>query len=104
VAHELFLLVQGELSVLTDTTDGRLRRLSTVSAGMGFGERAMVVGAVRTAFVRADVPSVCWVLGRSDFDHLEASHPQLKLRLLENLLQSATNTLDRLSYEVLGET
>jgi glutaminase len=102
-ANELFLIVQGELSVLTDTTDGRLRRLSTLAAGTAFGEPSMVQGSVRTAFVRADVPSVCWVLERSAFDALELSNPELKIRLLENLLRSATQTLGRLSFEVIAE-
>jgi glutaminase len=102
-ASELFLLVQGELSVLTDTPDGRLRRLSTLAAGAAFGEPSMVEGAIRTAFVRADIPSVCWVLERSAFDSLEASNPDLKIRLLENLLRSATHTLGRLSFEVIAE-
>jgi glutaminase len=102
-ASELFLLVQGELSVLTDTPDGRLRRLSTLAAGAAFGEPSMVEGAIRTAFVRADIPSVCWVLERSAFDSLETSNPDLKIRLLENLLRSATHTLGRLSFEVIAE-
>jgi glutaminase len=102
-ANELFLLVQGELSVLTDTTDGRLRRLSTLAAGTAFGEPSMVQGAVRTAFVRADSSAVCWVLERSAFDSLEDTTPELKIRLLENLLRSATQTLGRLSFEVLAE-
>ena len=103
VANELFLLVQGELSVLTDTPDGRLRRLSTLTAGMGFGEPSMVEGSTRTAYVRADMPSVCWVLSRSAFDSLEVSSPELKIRLLENLLRTSTRTLGRLSFEVLAE-
>ena len=102
-ANELFLLVHGELSVLTDAHDGRLHRLSTLAAGMVFGEPSMVEGSTRTAFVRADVPSVCWVLSRSAFDALEAAHPELKIRLLENLLRSATQTLGRLSFEALAE-
>jgi glutaminase len=89
--------------VLTDTPDGRLRRLSTLTAGMGFGEPSMVEGSTRTAYVRADLPSVCWVLSRSAFDSLETSSPAVKIRLLENLLRSATRTLGRLSFEVLAE-
>jgi len=102
-ANELFLLVQGELSVLTDTPDGHLRRLSTLAAGMSFGEPSIVEGSTRTAFVRADVRSVCWVLSRAAFAALEAAHPELKIRLLENLLRSATQTLGRLSFEALAE-
>jgi glutaminase len=102
-ANELFLLVHGELSVLTDTPDGHLHRLSTLAAGMAFGEQSIVEGSIRTAFVRADVASVCWVLSRSAFDSLELANPELKIRLLENLLRSATQTLGRLSFEVLAE-
>lgn len=102
-AAELFFLVDGALSVLSDLPDGRLRRLATLSPGMGFGEPAMVKGATRTASVRADRPSVCWVLKRADLDSLDASAPVVKIRLLENLLRSATKTLDRLSFEVIAE-
>jgi len=89
-AEELFLLVRGGLSVLTDLPDGRLRRLATLSSGMGFGEHSMGEGAIRTAFVCADRPSVCWVLKRSTFESLDTSCPALKIRLLQNLLRSAT--------------
>jgi glutaminase len=102
-AAELFLLVEGALSVFSDLPDGRLRRLATLSPGMGFGEPAMVEGATRTASVRADQPSVCWVLKRADLDGLDASAPVLKIRLLENLLRSATKTFDRLSFEAVAE-
>ncbi|TFG98692.1 MAG: cyclic nucleotide-binding domain-containing protein, partial [Myxococcales bacterium] len=102
-ADELFLLVAGALSVLSDLADGRLRRLATLSPGMGFGEPSMVEGATRSAFVRADRPSVCWVLKRATFASLDANCPELKIRLLENLLRSATNALGRLSFEALAE-
>jgi glutaminase len=98
-ADELFLLVRGGLSVLSDLPDGRLHRLATLRPGMGFGEPAVVGASTRTAFVRADRPSVCWTLGRASFDSLEASSPALKIRLLENLLRSATGTFARLSFE-----
>ena len=103
-ARELFLVVSGALSVLLEGSDGRLRRLSTLTAGMGFGELSMVgADATRTAFVRADDPAVCWVLGRSAFASLDTECPDLKIRMLENLLRSATQTLGRLSFEVLAE-
>jgi len=102
-ADELFLLVRGALSVISDLPDGRLRRLATLSPGMGFGEHSMLAGASRTAFVRADRPSVCWVLKRADFDALEVSSALLKIRLLENLLRSATKTLGRLSFEAVAD-
>jgi CRP-like cAMP-binding protein len=102
-ADELFLLVQGALSVVTDLPGGRVRRLATLSPGVGFGEPSMIEGAVRTASVRADRPTVCWVLTRAAFDSLDTSRPPLKIRLLENLLRSATATFGRLSLEAVSE-
>ena len=100
---ELFLVVRGELSVLSEAPGGAIRRVATVSAGMGFGEASMLDGAVRTAFVRADRPSVCWVLKRSSFDSLDAACPALKIRLLENLLRSATTIFSRLTSDALAD-
>jgi glutaminase len=102
-ADELFLLVQGAVSVLSDRLDGRVRRLATLSPGMGFGEPSMVEHTTRTAFVRADRPSICWVLKRASFDSLGAARPEAKIRLLENLLRSASRTVSRLSVEVVSE-
>ena len=102
-ADELFLIVQGALSVVADLPDGRLRRLATLSPGVGFGEPSMIDNAVRTASVSADRSSVCWVLKRKIFDSLDTSHPRLKIRLLENLLRSATATFGRLSLEAVSD-
>ncbi len=101
-ADELFLLVRGELSVLADTAGGRLRRLSTLSPGMGFGEPFLIEHATRSAFVRADRASVCWVLSRDRFRKLAAVAPGLEAKLLQNLLASTTRILERLSMEALG--
>jgi CRP-like cAMP-binding protein len=77
--------------------------LTTVTAGMGFGEPSMIEEAVRSAFVRAERKTVCWVLKRAAFESLDASCPALKIRLLENLLRSATSTWSRLSFEAAAE-
>jgi glutaminase len=101
-ADELFLLVYGDLSVLTDTADGRLRRLATLSPGMGFGESFLVEGATRTAFVRADGPAACWVLSRAAFRRAVAAVPAIEGKLLQNLLRSTSRIIGRLTVEVLA--
>jgi glutaminase len=103
-AHELFLIVRGELSVFAENPAGRARRLSTLSVGMGFGESALVEQATRSAFVRADRHSVCWVLNRASVESLRVSHPRLALTLFENLLRSTWRIVDRLSRESLART
>jgi len=42
-------------------------------------------------------------LQRATFDSLDGSCPTLKIRLLENLLRSATSTFSRLSVEATAE-
>ena len=101
LATELFLLVCGELSVLNDTSSGELQRLSTISPGMCFGELSVVDPAQRTAFVRADGPAVCWVLGHAELASLSERHPTLKIKLLENLLRASSRIISRLSAEAV---
>jgi CRP-like cAMP-binding protein len=74
-----------------------------VSPGLGFGEPAAADGAVRTAFVRADEDAVCWVLSASALHALEATHPLIKIRVLENLLRSNARIVDRLTREAVAE-
>jgi CRP-like cAMP-binding protein len=62
-ADELFLVVRGGLSVVSESPDGRQRRLATLSPGVGFGEPSIVEGAGAPARC-ADRGSVCWVLAR----------------------------------------
>lgn len=99
----LYLLVRGRLSVLADDARGRLRRLATLSPGMGFGEPAVVDDTRRSAFVRADEASACWVLKNALVHSLETSGPQLKIRLLENLLRSTSRIVDRLTREAVSD-
>jgi glutaminase len=98
-AKELFLLVRGELSVLSASPTGELQRLSTISPGMCFEEVSIVEGAERTAFVRADRPATFWVLHRNDFASLSTTDPVLKIKLLENLLRASSRTIHRLGID-----
>lgn len=99
-ADALFLVMRGEASVVIELPAGTWRRLSTLSAGMSFGEAALMPGAVRTAHVRADTPLECLKLAAATLAQLETDHPRLALRLLRNLLVSSNETAGRLTAEV----
>ncbi|MDP3822564.1 MAG: glutaminase A [Burkholderiales bacterium] len=99
-ADAIHFLMRGEVSVVVDLVAGGQKRLSTLSAGMCFGERALMAGGVRSVDVRADTPVECWALDASAFFRLEQTHPALAIRLLRNLLQSTTNTASHLTAEV----
>jgi len=99
-ADRFYFLASGEVSVVTELPSGELKRLSTLSRGMTFGELAAVSRTTRSADVRADEPAQCWALPVAAFDRLAETHPDVKLVLLENLLANVCQTVARLTHEV----
>jgi glutaminase len=99
-ADALYLLVAGEVSVLLGLPDGTQRRLGTLSAGMGFGEAALLTQGVRSADIRADSPVECYRLSISSLRVLETEAPGLVIKLLTNLLRTSTAITARLTAEV----
>ncbi|MDE2274950.1 MAG: glutaminase A [Burkholderiales bacterium] len=96
----LYLLLRGEVSVTVELPGGGHKRLSTLTAGMSFGELALVNGGLRSADVRADTQVECCALPTTALARLEAERPSLMIRLLHNLLANATLTAVQLTAEV----
>ena len=84
-ARELFFVARGAVSVLVPAEASAHRRLATFSAGMVFGEMAVIDRAPRSARIVADTEVECDVLSLDDFEKLSTSHPGVKIKLLENL-------------------
>jgi glutaminase len=99
-ADALYLVSAGEVSVIVSLPGGGHKRLSTLSAGMVFGEAALIAGGQRSADVRADTAVDCWVLSAGVFERLKLEHPSLAITLLHNLLASSSETIGRLTLEV----
>lgn len=99
-AEDIYLLMSGQVSVVVDLPDGRRRRLSTLTAGMTFGELAIVDRAARSADVRADTQVECSVLSAAAFHRLGETHPEIHIALLQNMLRGAYQMVSRLNQEV----
>jgi glutaminase len=99
-ATSLFFLMEGKASVTIDLPGGGQRRLTTCTPGMLFGEMAIVERRPRSASVRADTAVECLVLGLDDFESLTATHPDIKVKLLENFARSLSVRVRRLTEEV----
>jgi glutaminase len=99
-ADGLFLLLRGEVSVTLELPQGGAKRLSTLTAGMSFGEMALVTGGQRSADVRADTAVDCGVLSADAFRALETERPGLMIHLLHKLLLGLGQTAVRLTAEV----
>lgn len=99
-ADEIFLIMQGEVSVAVELAGGRAKRVATQSAGMIFGELALFRHTTRSADVRADGPVECYVLTKTELDRLRETHPKVRMVLLENLLRNVADMLALLQEEV----
>jgi CRP-like cAMP-binding protein len=92
--------MRGQVSVTVDVPGGRVARLSTISPGMAFGELAVIDRSTRTADVRADAPAECRLLSAEVLDRLGDTDPEIKMRILENLLRSVHRMVSRLNHEL----
>ena len=99
-ADALYLLMRGEVSVVVGLEAGGYKRLATLSAGMSFGETALLADGRRSADINADTDVDCLMLSAATVAALEQERPGLMIRLLHNLLQNSADTTARLTAEV----
>lgn len=99
-ADAVYLLLRGQVSVVVDLPGGGHKRLSTLSAGMSFGELGLLGGGLRSADVRADTAVECATLDTATLERLQVERPALAIALLRNLLKGATRTAVQLTGEV----
>jgi len=94
--RELFLIAQGAASVkLQLASAGRENRLATFSAGIVFGELALLDPGPRSASVEADQDMVCYVLTEDAFEQLRKDHQDIAIKLLTNLGRELSRRLRR---------
>jgi len=99
-ADEIYLLMSGEVSVRVDLPNGQIKRLSTLSPGMAFGEIAVINRSVRSADVHADKHVECYLLSTTAFEELGETNPMIKMTLLQNLLRNFYRMLTMVEREV----
>jgi glutaminase len=99
-ANGMYLIMRGRVSVTVDLPNGQVKRLSTLSTGMAFGELGMIDRCVRNADVRADLPTECALIPIEGYDRLDRQSPAVKMHILENLLRQLSRTVSRLNQEV----
>jgi sulfate permease, SulP family len=104
-SDELYLVAKGSASVrLRLAGTDREIRLVTFSAGISFGDVALLDREARSATVEADEDLVCYVLTRTNFEKITIEHPAVAIKLLINLgrelsarLRRATRTIHQLA-------
>lgn len=102
-AEEIFFLVKGEVSIILHKKDDvQQTRISTFSAGMCFGELALIGVSKRTADVIADSDISCRILPVETLNRLGESDYSLKICLLENLAKKLARNLQQSNLEVIA--
>jgi CRP-like cAMP-binding protein len=81
----VFLIRDGEVSVVLPLADGSHQRIATLSSGMTFGEMAMINNAPRSAYVHADGAVHGWSFSARSLDRLAVEFPDIKIAVLQNL-------------------
>jgi glutaminase len=99
-ADHLYLVVRGRASVMLQAPTGARKRLATFSAGMAFGEMAVMDRAPRSATVVADTDLVCDLIKVDAFERMTEEAPAIKIKLLENIGLSLCHKLRKTNREL----
>jgi glutaminase len=99
-ARAMLFLARGSVSVFVPLASGGRKRLATFSAGMVFGEMALIDRAPRSATIVSDNEAECDLLNLEDFDRLSISHPGIKIKLLENMSLILSRRLRKANLEL----
>ena len=90
-SHEMLILLKGKLSVTGEAGEV----LAMLSAGTSTGEMGLFTGAPRSANISAAESSACLLIRRADLMTLFSSHPQMHLRMLQNMVNLLSDRLSR---------
>ncbi len=97
----VFLIRDGEVSVVLALANGAHQRIATLSGAMSFGEMAMLGHAPRSANVHADTVVRCWTFSAEVLDDLAVAHPEIKITMLTNLSRDLAQKL-RHANQLIG--
>ena len=99
-ASQLYLLVQGQVSIKITLPDGKVKRLATLSSGLVFGEMAWIERSERSAAVSVDEDALCYKLDIAEFDAMMADHGAIKVKVLVNMLRLFSRNLRKANTEI----
>jgi glutaminase len=100
-ARDLYLLARGRVSVHLPLDDGNTKRIAVFTAGMAFGEMAVLDRSPHSAKIVADTYTACDLLSVPKLMAIGHTHPKIKIRLLENLALGLCNKLRKANRETL---
>ena len=100
--EELLLITRGGVNVLATDSEGDVRRMSTLPAGMVLGDVAMIGGRNRLGHAEAATDTVAYVLSLDRYEELRESDPVLLSVLLENMMKMIALRVSNLRRHLVG--
>ncbi|PTR26718.1 L-glutaminase [Rhodococcus sp. OK519] len=98
----IFLILSGRVSTSVTTKTGTVQRISTLSAGMSFGEMATLLGTKILNDVRADTAVTVAVLTPERLARLTTEAPEIRSALIERLAAVAYGQVEMLLRTIEG--
>jgi len=95
----VYFIVSGRINTFAADAEGRRVKLSTLSAGMTFGELALGSEDRQEVTEKADGPVELMVLSSEAIDELEEQNPRLAMRLWKALTRDAYTRVDQFLRE-----
>jgi sulfate permease, SulP family len=100
-AHEMWILTRGSVSVrLLFAGATRMKRVASLGVGTVVGDMAFIEGSRRSATIVADEDVECYVFDRDAYSLLLREHPEIGIKLLDNLLHEMMRRLRATSDEL----
>jgi CRP-like cAMP-binding protein len=85
--HGLYIIREGKVSIIQDG-----KTVATMGPGQFFGEIAVLDGGLRTADVRAEAPTVCYVLISWEVKPVLMQEPGITYKMLLEMVKRLRNT------------
>ncbi|RPI23211.1 MAG: hypothetical protein EHM61_20285 [Acidobacteria bacterium] len=81
----LYIVLEGAVSVYSESEDGGRRQLTLLERGAVFGEMALLTGQPRSASVRTTTDVRLMGIRKTEFDRVVTAHPELVVALARTL-------------------
>ena len=99
----LFLLKRGRIEIYRLGEDGKRLLVSTVQAGMAFGDMALTGQRMHGGYAEAVEDCMICVMSRADVEALVQQYPAVAVRIIRMLSDRVTDLEERLDESVLRD-
>ncbi|MCK5097961.1 MAG: cyclic nucleotide-binding domain-containing protein, partial [Desulfobacteraceae bacterium] len=85
VGETVFLVIDGEVEVIKELTDGNKMKIAIIGAGDSFGEMALLEDEPRSATIRTTKPSRFLIIHQQEFKETVMEYPRIALKICKVL-------------------